>query len=154
MDISRYCQHSSSTTQSCFVTVPLIIFWLALSHWSIRLSSILRGNEAIKGGNTYEVRNKAYCYQHHLCALTLVVFLAFYNRLPASIPVHFDSAGVANSFWPRNVVVFGVPVACVLLNLISGFTVSQKENAKPYMYYIMAVVAFVATGIMIYLGMK
>lgn len=45
-------------------------------------------------------------------------------------------------------------VACVLLNLISGFTVSQKENAKPYMYYIMAVVAFVATGIMIYLGMK
>ena len=46
-----------------------------------------------------------------LCALTLVVFLAFYNRLPASIPVHFDSAGVANSFWPRNVVVFGVPVA-------------------------------------------
>ena len=75
-----------------------------------------------------------------LCALTLVVFLAFYNRLPESIPIHFDSAGVANS--------------CVLLNLISGFTVSQKENAKPYMYYIMAVVAFVATGIMIYLGMK
>ena len=89
-----------------------------------------------------------------LCALTLVVFLAFYNRLPESVPIHFDSAGVANSFWPRNVVVFGVPVACVLLNLISGFTVSQKENAKPYMYYIMAVVAFVATGIMIYLGMK
>ena len=53
-----------------------------------------------------------------LCALTLAVFLAFYNRLPASIPVHFDSTGVANSFWPRNVVVFGVPVACVLLNLI------------------------------------
>ena len=47
-----------------------------------------------------------------------------------------------------------ITVACVLLNLISGFTVSQKENAKPYMYYIMAVVAFVATGIMIYLGMK
>lgn len=65
-----------------------------------------------------------------LCALTLVVFLAFYNRLPASIPVHFDSAGVANSFWPRNVVVFGVPVACVLLNLISGFTVSQKGECK------------------------
>ena len=37
-----------------------------------------------------------------LCALTLVVFLAFYNRLPASIPVHFDSTGVANSFWPRS----------------------------------------------------
>lgn len=65
-----------------------------------------------------------------LCALTLVVFLAFYNRLPESVPIHFDSAGVANSFWPRNVVVFGVPVACVLLNLISGFTVSQKGECK------------------------
>ena len=63
-----------------------------------------------------------------LCALTLVVFLAFYNRLPASIPVHFDSTGVANSFWPRNVVVFGVPVACVLLNLISGFTVRMQSR--------------------------
>ena len=95
-----------------------------------------------------------------LCALTLVVFLAFYNRLPESVPIHFDSAGVANSFWPRNVVVFGVDLdvgvelLAVIGNLISGFTVSQKENAKPYMYYIMAVVAFVATGIMIYLGMK
>lgn len=25
-----------------------------------------------------------------LCALTLAVFLAFYSRLPESIPVHFD----------------------------------------------------------------
>ena len=63
-----------------------------------------------------------------LCALTLVVFLAFYNRLPESVPIHFDSAGVANSFWPRNVVVFGVPVACVLLNLISGFTRDEKSR--------------------------
>lgn len=89
-----------------------------------------------------------------LCALTLAVFLAFYDRLPESIPVHFDSAGVANSFWPRNIVVFGVPVVYVLLNLIASLTVSQKENAKPYMYYIMAVVAYVVTGVMIYLGMK
>lgn len=89
-----------------------------------------------------------------LCALTLVVFLAFYGRLPESIPVHFDSAGVANSFWPRNIVVFGIPVACVLLNLISAFTVSRKENTRVYMYYIIPVVAFVAAGIMIYLGMK
>ena len=62
-----------------------------------------------------------------LCALTLVVFLAFYNRLPASIPVHFDSAGVANSFWPRNVVVFGVPVACVLLNPFLALPSARKR---------------------------
>lgn len=33
-----------------------------------------------------------------LCALTLAVFLAFYGKLPESVPVHFDSAGNANSF--------------------------------------------------------
>ena len=89
-----------------------------------------------------------------LCALTLAVFLAFYSRLPESVPIHFDSAGVANSFWPRNIVVFGVPVACVLLNLIAGFTLSKKENTKPYMYYIMAIIAFVVTGVMIFMGLK
>mgnify|MGYP000081656445 CR=1 FL=1 len=62
-----------------------------------------------------------------LCALTLVVFLAFYNRLPETIPIHFDSAGVANSFWPRNVVVFGVPVACVLLNLVLRYRLRLRE---------------------------
>ena len=89
-----------------------------------------------------------------LCALTLVVFLTFYNRLPASIPVHFDSAGVANSFWPRNVVVFGVPVACILLNLIAGIALTKKENTKSFMYYIIPVVAFIITGVMIYMGLK
>ena len=82
-----------------------------------------------------------------LCALTLAVFLAFYSRLP-------ESSGAANSFWPRNIVVFGVPVACVLLNLIAGFTLNKKENTKPYMYYIMAVIAFVVTGVMIFMGLK
>ncbi len=33
-----------------------------------------------------------------VCALTLVIFLAFYSRMPESVPVHFDSAGTANSY--------------------------------------------------------
>ena len=76
------------------------------------------------------------------------------GKLPESVPVHFDSAGNANSFWPRNVVVFGVPAFCVLLNLIVDAVLSQHENKKTYMFYIMPVVAFAVTGIMIYLGMK
>ena len=83
-----------------------------------------------------------------LCALTLVVFLAFYNRCRRLSPSTLILPELQILSWPLQLfVVFGVPVACVLLNLISGFTVRQKENAKPYMYYIMAVVAFVATGI-------
>lgn len=33
-----------------------------------------------------------------LCALTLAVLIAFSGKLPESVPVHFDSAGNANSF--------------------------------------------------------
>ena len=47
-----------------------------------------------------------------LCAMTLVVFLAFYGKLPESVPVHFDSSGNANSYLPRNIMVFGIPVIC------------------------------------------
>ena len=83
-----------------------------------------------------------------------IVLIAFSGKLPESVPVHFDSAGNANSFWPRNVVVFGVPAFCVLLNLIVDAVLSQHENKKTYMFYIMPVVAFAVTGIMIYLGMK
>lgn len=72
-----------------------------------------------------------------LCALTLVVFLIFYGSLPESIPIHFDSTGAANSFWPRNVVVFGVPAVCVLLNLISGFALTKKgKHQTIYVLYL------------------
>lgn len=89
-----------------------------------------------------------------LCILTLAVFLAFYGKLPESIPVHFDSAGKPNSFWPRNIVVFGVPIACVLVNLIAAFSISRRKDKKVYMFYIMPVLAFVVAGVMLYLGMK
>lgn len=89
-----------------------------------------------------------------VCALTLVIFLAFYNRLPESIPIHFDSAGNANSYWPRNIVVFGVPAACVLLNLLAGFSLKKQEDKAPFMFYIMPVVAVIATVVMIFLGLK
>ena len=89
-----------------------------------------------------------------LCAMTLVVFLAFYGKLPESVPVHFDSSGNANSYISRNIMVFGIPVICILLNLIAGFKVSKQEDKAIFMFYIVPVVAIAASGIMIYLGLK
>ncbi len=88
------------------------------------------------------------------CALTLVIFLAFYSKLPESIPVHFDSAGNANSYWPRDIVVFGIPAACVLLNLLAGFYLKKQEDKAPFMFYIMPVAAVIAAVVMIFLGLK
>jgi uncharacterized membrane protein len=89
-----------------------------------------------------------------LCMMTMVIFLLFYGKLPESIPVHFDSAGNPNSFWPRNAVVIGVPVVCVLLNFIAGFSITKRQDKKIYMFYIVPILAFVVVGVMVYLGMK
>ncbi len=89
-----------------------------------------------------------------LCALTLVLFIIFSGCLPESVPVHFDSEGNANSFWPRNVVVFGIPAFYVLLNLIIDASLIQHEKRKAYIFYIMPIVSFVIAGVIIYLGIK
>ena len=89
-----------------------------------------------------------------LCALTVFLFLAFYKRLPESIPVHFDATGNPNSFWPRNVVVFGGPIAYCIINLLIGLQFKKKEMKTAFVYYVMPLLAFVMTGMVIYLGIK
>ena len=88
-----------------------------------------------------------------LCILTLAVFLGFYSKLPQSVPVHFDSAGNPNSFWPRNALVLGGPAAFSVINLIGVFRLKDQEG-KSFLYYITPVLAFVITGMLIYMGMK
>ena len=80
-----------------------------------------------------------------LCILTLAVFLGFYSKLPQSVPVHFDSA--------RNALVFGGPAAFSVINLIVAFRLKAQEG-KSFLYYITPVLAFVITGMLIYMGMK
>ena len=89
-----------------------------------------------------------------VCALTLVIFLAFYSRMPESVPVHFDSAGIANSYWPRNIVVFGVPAACVILNVAAGICLRKREEKKAGMFYVLPAAAVLVTAVMIFLGVN
>lgn len=87
-----------------------------------------------------------------LCALPLLILLAFYDKLPESVPVHFDSAGNANSFWPRNTVVFGIPGVGILINLAAGFSFSKREDKAAFMFYLIPVIAVTTAVIMLYLG--
>ena len=32
-----------------------------------------------------------------ICLATLLIFIAFWGQLPTDVPIHFDSAGNANS---------------------------------------------------------
>lgn len=88
------------------------------------------------------------------CALTLAVFMASYGSLPGSVPVQFGLAGEANSYWPREAVVFGMPAVFVLVDIVAGLSLSKREDARAWMHWIVPAVAFAATGLVILMGTK
>ena len=67
-----------------------------------------------------------------LCDLIpMVVGLILWNKLPSSMPVHFDFNGVANGFASKTLVVFGMPIFFALVQFICLYFVSndpKKEN--------------------------
>lgn len=88
-----------------------------------------------------------------ICLATLIIFLAFYRRLPAEVPIHFDSNGNVNSYWPREVVVFGVPLFFTIINLISGYSLLKKGESRTFMYYLLPVVAVITSIIILVLAL-
>ncbi len=89
-----------------------------------------------------------------ICILTMVIFLIFYRQLPDQVPIHFDSSGNVNSSWPKQAVVFGLPVVFVLLNIIVSFTLQKKEEKREFMYYIVPAIAIVTTVVVLILGLR
>lgn len=88
------------------------------------------------------------------CALTSAVFIAFFGSLPESVPVQFGLAGEANSYWPREAVVFGMPAVFVVVDIVAGLSLSKREDARAWMYWIVPAVAFAATGLVILMGTR
>lgn len=88
-----------------------------------------------------------------ICFGTLVVFLVFYNRLPAEVPIHFDSNGNVNSAWPREVVVFGIPIFFTIINLISGYSLQKKGESRNFMYFILPCIAVIVSIVVLVLAL-
>ncbi len=88
-----------------------------------------------------------------ICFCTIIIFLAFYNKLPANVPIHFDSSGNANSTWPKEAVVFGVPVVAILLNMIAAYSLQKKEEKRTFMYYIIPAIAVITTIVILILAL-
>ena len=88
-----------------------------------------------------------------ICLATLLIFIAFWGQLPTDVPIHFDSAGNANPTLPNPAVVFGIPVICALLNLVSGFTLIKKQEKRTFMYYIIPVVAIIIAVVVLVLAL-
>jgi len=89
-----------------------------------------------------------------LCALTLAVAIAARGALPEQVPMQWSLTGEVSSFWPRDAVVFGLPAACVAINLLNSARLAGRDEGRAAMYYIVPAVALVATAIIVFLGTR
>ncbi|GHU57603.1 hypothetical protein AGMMS49975_23440 [Clostridia bacterium] len=76
-----------------------------------------------------------------ICAATMLLFLAFSSRLPENVPIQITIDGSAENTLPKPLFVFGMPVAFAVVNLIRGLSLSRKENATAYSFYIVPGIA-------------
>lgn len=60
-----------------------------------------------------------------VCLLPIAVSVAVYQELPNQIAIHFDNSGNPDSYLPKAVAAFGVPV---LLAAVHVFSVMMKRN--------------------------
>lgn len=102
----------------------------------------------MKSAKTHVVASTA------LCALTLAVTLAARGALPEQVPMQWGLTGEASSFWPRDAVVFGVPAACVAINLLASARLAGRGEGRAAMYYIAPAVALLATAATVFLGTR
>ena len=89
-----------------------------------------------------------------LSALTFVVLLAARGSLPDQVPMQWGLTGEASSFWPRDAVVFGVPVACVVISLLVGLQLAGRGEERASRYYVAPALELVATAIIVFLGTR
>lgn len=78
------------------------------------------------------MKNKSTILSTVVCLLPIVLSVVLYARLPEQIAIHFDNAGTPDSFVPKAVAAFGLPVFSAAINLYSHFRVTQdpkNENA-------------------------
>jgi uncharacterized membrane protein len=54
-----------------------------------------------------------------VCLLPIVLTIPFYGELPDTIAIHWNSAGVADSYLPKWAALFGLPVLLAVFNVFS-----------------------------------
>lgn len=89
-----------------------------------------------------------------ICLSMALVFLAFYSRLPNSIPIHFDVTGKPNNSLPKIWVIFVFPISYLLINLYRCYTLISKDIRSVYRFYIIPALAVLTTFLVIFLALR
>lgn len=62
--------------------------------------------------------NKQIVLSSILCILPLLVSVLLYNQLPGQMPIHWNKAGEANGYIPKNIGVWMIPAFLLIIHLI------------------------------------
>ncbi len=76
-----------------------------------------------------------------ICLLPMVLGIAFYNKLPEEMPIHFTINDVPDNYAPKNFALFGIPTIMAIVQAICIIFTTKvnklKNNQKPRIVKIM-----------------
>ena len=76
-----------------------------------------------------------------ICLLPIILGIAFYNKLPEQMPIHFTINDVPDNYVPKNFALFGIPIIMAVIQAICIIATTKvnklKNNEKPKIVKIM-----------------
>ena len=85
-------------------------------------------------------RKKMILLTSPLTFIPMITGLILWNKLPAEMPIHFSTAGVADQFTSKTFAVLGIPALLWVLHLLSGFLIladPKKQNINDKVFTLM-----------------
>lgn len=79
------------------------------------------------------MKNKSTLISTLICFFPIIPAIMLYNKLPAQIAVHFNSAGIADGYLSKPIALFGLPTLLAAINVYSHFRINKdpkSENAS------------------------
>jgi hypothetical protein len=87
-----------------------------------------------------------------ICLATMLLFLAFWGRLPDPVPVQIALDGSIGNTLPKPVVVFGLPVIFAVLNALNW--TKTKKGASAVGFYIVPAIAIIISIAAVVLALR
>jgi hypothetical protein len=89
-----------------------------------------------------------------ICVATLLLFLAFWERLPEAVAMQITIDGSAGNSVPKPVFVFGLPILFTAINLYKGLSLLQEEKTSIIKFYIVPGIAVVVSVLALLVGLN
>lgn len=84
----------------------------------------------------------------------IVLMLIFKSKLPSEVPIHWDMSGNVNGSLPQSLFVYGTPIIMGLVNLLGCYKYGNKFSKNIKLYYLIPVICFAITILMLYLALR